>query len=83
MFSASVHTRSPSTAELALRARLLQHESQVNRLMRDGGQLRNVADAAAAVEAEAKAEAKAEVEHNPRKRREGKQWTRLDIETIY
>lgn len=81
MFSASVHTRSPSTAELALRARLLQHESQVNRLMRDGGQLRDVADAAG--EAEAKAEAKAEVEHNPRKRREGTQWTRLDIETIY
>lgn len=79
MFSARVHTRSPSTAELALRARLLQHESQVNRLMRDGGQLRDVADAA--VEAEAKAEAKAEVEHNPRKRREGTQWTQLDIET--
>lgn len=65
MFSARVHTRSPSRAQLALRARLLPHESQVNRLMRDGGQLRDVADADAAVEAEAeaKAEAKAEVEH--------------------
>lgn len=67
MFSARVHTRSPSRAQLALRARLLPHESQVNRLMRDGGQLRDVADAdadaAVEAEAEAKAEAKAEVEH--------------------
>lgn len=47
--------------------------------MRDGGQLRDVADVAVETEAEAKAEAKAEVEHNPRKGREGTQWSRLDV----
>lgn len=53
--------------------------------MRDGGQLRDVADADAAVEAEteAKAEAKAEVERSPRKGREGTQWMRLDKEMKY
>lgn len=68
-----------------MRARLSPHESQVNRLMRDGGQLRDVADADAAVEAEAeaKAEAKAEVERSPRKGREGTQWMRLDKEMKY